>query len=1173
MLPVSGYFALKYYIYQQINNRLADKIAFSNLKLDLIPLRIQLEDLKNFSIKSKNLISLKRISVEIPPSSLFSSVKEVNLNIHNPVIVLDDKILESRDDDALDLPYEINRLNIIDGELSYTSPDMSVKLLHFNLDSYNQSGKIMYRLRSPHLKVMMGISDAVISLEGDMVAEFRKQLSSWRIWRFLWNTADFRLTMNGRVFNSGSVILNAGLRGDIQKFLTPLVDDFQPMGFVEGNIQIRRKEKEPLRLYCEAVYKSFVFRGEPFGDLVGKVNWNDREKVFHINGSFRDGERTAGVVVDSEKELTKVVLENLNTSRLTRIVEIDEAAPLDGVLRRGEINIRRGVIDGKAILTTRHAAQGAPEERKPVPFQLSAPVPVSAVTTTPASVLPNPFPAVTAPQGNNIRFNMSGEVSFSFDTHNTSLIFSTRNAVTDFGTLDALDGEFHENSSTRLKIKGRASITRAEHLHPFTQFYINVPLEGWKLERGAGTVSLDLKQINGKFFIESDMELRNFTVMSQPVELLKGRLSTKNSLTRGIFEIRDPQLKGRAEMEAGDDYYAIDMKNVEGEASKVMKILEIDLLLSGGMKGDFYLLKKDTDLLPLVTGSFSARRVNFYDYWFDDVFGDLEYQGYSRLKNLDFRFNNGVGRTDFFVDYEKQTYSLEGKIADIDVNRMHPEFTGRVSLDFNGKGTFHADPITLTVNSGLLNFYENRPFSVRGDGKIYTNFEDFTLQAQGTIHNGEVASPGEIRLSRAGNDYSGSYHFNLKDINLFVPWGNNMGVVDIKGDIFGTRDSDLSTEGHAYFYGERLAIPNFSHTLEQFRGDIIFKGLDIRLRSLTGLMGGGHVDSSGYMFIRDNQLQDMFLTFVGKNMDLYIDRVNFLLDTDINLKLTDKKILVSGRVHALKGLWKREMDEGLSFNTDPSLSVTGSRVMSMLEFDLKLTSNDGIQADNSLGKASGRYNLALTGNPDFPILTGVVECNSGEIDFSGKKFDVLKAKMVFNNKFMIDPLVNIEAESFIKNYRILFTISGVSSRLKPDLKSSPPLPARDILSLISLGELFQRPTSAELSSQIGAGTAGLIASGITDEIRKRTKNIFGNYMLRFDPNITNIAGNAYEMNSRLIVGKELSKDFIVVYATNFSSDSQQVIYLQYQISPNVSLIGMRNEKGKLSLDLRFRKRH
>jgi autotransporter translocation and assembly factor TamB len=336
-------------------------------------------------------------------------------------------------------------------------------------------------------------------------------------------------------------------------------------------------------------------------------------------------------------------------------------------------------------------------------------------------------------------------------------------------------------------------------------------------------------------------------------------------------------------------------------------------------------------------------------------------------------------------------------------------------------------------------------------------------------------------------------------------------------------------------------------------------------------MGGGKVEGSGYLNIENNQLDDLFINFVGKNMNLYpIDRTNFTLNADLNLKYIDKKLFLSGHMDALSCVWKRELDEDVIFNTDPSLSPSASKVMNMLEFDLKLTGSNNIRLDNSFGKAMGKFDLRLTGNTDFPILMGVFESREGEVNFSDKKFDLTKAKIVFNNRFMIDPLINVESECFLKNYRVKFNIKGTASRPKPELLSSPPLPPGDIMTLISVGELFERPTSAELSSRIGTVTTSLLASELTAAIKKRTKKIFGDFLLNIDPNISDIEGVS---KSRLIVGKEISKNFLVVVATNLSTQrQQQVVYMQYHLTPSISLIGMKNEEGRYSLDLRFRKR-
>ena len=303
-----------------------------------------------------------------------------------------------------------------------------------------------------------------------------------------------------------------------------------------------------------------------------------------------------------------------------------------------------------------------------------------------------------------------------------------------------------------------------------------------------------------------------------------------------------------------------------------------------------------------------------------------------------------------------------------------------------------------------------------------------------------------------------------------------------------------------------------------------------------------------------------------------MDRTTFTLSTrDLRLRYLNEKLVLHGTLNFSAVSWEREIDEDISFNTDPALSPSESRILDMLEFDLRMVGRDNVLFNNSNGKASGQFNLHLTGSPDFPLLTGVIESREGELYFFDSTFNLLKGKISFQNKFIIDPIINIESEAFVKNYRIRFNIKGNSSRYKPEFKSSPPLPPQDILALISLGELFRGPTSTQLSSRIGTGTTGLFASEIlTNQIKKSTKKIFGDYLLRLDPTTM---GPSFQDTAKIIIGKSISKDFLIVYSTNFSNTPKEVWYVKYQISPSISLIGMKNEEGRLSLDISFRKRH
>ena len=174
---------------------------------------------------------------------------------------------------------------------------------------------------------------------------------------------------------------------------------------------------------------------------------------------------------------------------------------------------------------------------------------------------------------------------------------------------------------------------------------------------------------------------------------------------------------------------------------------------------------------------------------------------------------------------------------------------------------------------------------------------------------------------------------------------------------------------------------------------------------------------------------------------------------------------------------------------------------------------------------------------------------------------------MFNNNFFIDPLIHIESEAFIQNYRIRFDIRGSASRAKPELVSSPPLPPQDILALISLGEVFKRSGSTEISSQ--QGSTAMVTTKLTEEIKNRANKLLGINLLRIDPVLS---GQSAVDTSRLTIGKTISKDLVVVYSTNLSTSRQEILYLQYQLSPAISLIAMRNEEGRYSLDLRLRSR-
>jgi hypothetical protein len=997
----------------------------------------------------------------------------------------------------------------------------------------------IYRLTSSHLKVIFPWSGERVTFEGQLISEFRRERNSWKISKFYWQTPLITFNLNGRIYRDGRMAFNAFTQGSAQQVLDPLLDEFSIREFAYGNFKIKRNNKGRLSVEGEYNLNAFTFGGQSFKNLTGNVFWDNKSKHTRTNIVFRDDDSSVNIRVEAKNKVVKVSAQNAFAAKMARIINIYEVVPMGGIIKEANVTIHKGTYKGT----------------------------VDFVPKEPNSAHYNPK-----------EFNGGGHVEFTYNAKAKSVHAQSPVLQTEFGQLTDMEVVFTPREKTQLSIDLKAKVNESAFLDKYSTFYINVPLKEWKLQKGNGTGELHLKKINNEFFITSDLHLQDFFSCGEKISLIKAHIETEREITRGLFNTFDKDLNGEAKLfiNSKDGNYKIDFNNLRGEAKKLLNILEIDLDLHGRTTGNFVYSDNVDQPAPFLTGAFQADHAVFYDFDFENVRGKLEYEENTdtfTLKDLTARYMTGNANADMVIDYINEQFKVNGKITGIDFLRMNNQFKGKGDIIFSGEGRFEQDPINLTYRTGDIRFYEEQPFKVNGAGKITTNFSDhYYLETNGTILSNNVSSPARLRLNQISGKYDGRFQGEIRDLNLLIPWGDNQGKINVNGRIFTRANEELGVEGRAEFEGKFLSFPNFAQTLDDFSGDLLFNDLNFTLRSLHGTLGGGKVDGGGLLNISKNQVNNLFLHLTGKNMTLnVIDRTTFTLDGSLTLKYLDEKLLLSGDLNIHSGLWEREVDEGVQFYTEPELSTAGSTFLNMLEYDLKIASKENVIARTSMGEVAAKFNLRLTGDYNFPTLSGVVESRKGTINFPGKKFDLVKGKLIFKNRTPTDPDVDIESEAFIKNYRIKLSINGLSSMFKTNLQSSPPLPTPDIFTLISVGELFRRPTSSELMNQVGQGTAGLIASELTDQIKKRAKKIFGDFVLSiYPPNIGNISGSLDA--SRLIVGGEVLKDFLILYSTNFSTQRQEVVYVQYQLTPTISLIGMRNEDEKFSIDIRFRKR-
>jgi translocation and assembly module TamB len=277
---------------------------------------------------------------------------------------------------------------------------------------------------------------------------------------------------------------------------------------------------------------------------------------------------------------------------------------------------------------------------------------------------------------------------------------------------------------------------------------------------------------------------------------------------------------------------------------------------------------------------------------------------------------------------------------------------------------------------------------------------------------------------------------------------------------------------------------------------------------------------------------------------------------------------MEGDLFVQKMSWRREVYEKFGFFSSPYYQTRAEPTFfDDLTLNLRLKADDNAWMENSLGRIRGRFDLAITGSVNAPLVLGDIEALAGDVIFQDRRFKILKGRLNFFNPTTAEPYLEFKGESFVKDYRVTFTLNGLISQLRPEFSSSPPLPPEDVLALLALGESFKRTYSYDTSTQLS--TASLLSFQIAEQAKKRAEALFSLDRFRIDPFVL---GSSAEMTARLTVGKKISRNLFILYSTNLTTQREEIVRMEWEISNDFSLVGTRDEIGRVSVDVKVRKR-
>ncbi|MGH9254178.1 MAG: translocation/assembly module TamB domain-containing protein [Vicinamibacterales bacterium] len=383
------------------------------------------------------------------------------------------------------------------------------------------------------------------------------------------------------------------------------------------------------------------------------------------------------------------------------------------------------------------------------------------------------------------------------------------------------------------------------------------------------------------------------------------------------------------------------------------------------------------------------------------------------------------------------------------------------------------------------------------------------------------------------------------------------------------------------------------HALESISGPVRFDTRSIRLDEVTARLGGGLVEFGGRIDMEGYQPTRIDVAMRGEGMRLrFPEGMRSLVDADLNVQGMVDALALSGTVTVRNAVYTRGFDEqgGLfdltaagSGGSPGSASLTTTELP--VRYDVRIVVPSTLEIRNSVARVVANADLQLRGTYDRPLLFGRAEIDRGEFTFEGRRYQITRGTIDFNNPTRIQPFFDIETETRVRvpgqTYRVVARAAGTFDRLTPTFEADPPLPEVEVLSLlfgdVAPGqdvEFRQYSTNITPQQQLLRERATRALTGaLSSEVGRLAEQTFGVDTFQLTPSLVdpNTQSSRLDPAARLTIGKRVSERIYVTYSRSLSSSTRdQIILLEYDQTDRLSWILSRNEDRTYALDVRVR---
>lgn len=358
-------------------------------------------------------------------------------------------------------------------------------------------------------------------------------------------------------------------------------------------------------------------------------------------------------------------------------------------------------------------------------------------------------------------------------------------------------------------------------------------------------------------------------------------------------------------------------------------------------------------------------------------------------------------------------------------------------------------------------------------------------------------------------------------------------------------------------------------------GRIRFTADQALIEGLRAQVNGGDLALSGGLVLRNFKADRWRLVMKAEGVQVtYPAGFRSVLDGDLVLQGSRQLQVLSGTVSVRRSEYHEDVDLAQIILAKESASLRpmpkGIQTKPPMTLDIRVQGLDTVVVRNNLADVVGSAWLHLGGTLAEPQLTGTAIVSRGTLRFRDRDYQINRGRIEFPESLRGRPRFTIEAESDIRGYRVIVSFLGTLDRFQTALRSEPSLTVDEIVSLITTGDFAPTRAATPAPMTTGVGTAAnLLFSELTHRAEEFTGKLFGINRFQLDPYVV---GRGSDPTARITVGRQVTRDLSILYSTNLSSAQEQVIIIEYRLSNRFSLVGVRDQDGNFSFDVRVRKR-